>query len=73
MDVAKILADLRLQRECIDKAIQAVEILQASRPKRRGRPPKILSGGLTKKQNAHENSHPGIGSSKVRGAGASST
>jgi hypothetical protein len=43
MDVSKILAELRLERDQIDEAILSLELLAASRGKRRGRPPKWMS------------------------------
>lgn len=39
MDVAKILAELRQEREQIEEAILSLERLARSRGKRRGRPP----------------------------------
>lgn len=42
MDITKILADLRLEREQIEQAIQSLERLDIGNtplPKRRGRPP----------------------------------
>ncbi len=39
MDVAKILADLRQEREQIEEAIMSLERLARGRGKRRGRPP----------------------------------
>ncbi len=43
MDVSKILAELRLERDQIDEAILSLERLAASRGKRRGRPPKWMA------------------------------
>jgi hypothetical protein len=43
MDVAKILADLRLEREQIEEAILNLERLAEGRGKRRGRPPKWMA------------------------------
>jgi hypothetical protein len=42
MDVTKILAELRLEREQIEEAIISLERLARSRGRRRGRPPKWL-------------------------------
>lgn len=42
MDVAKILADLRLEREQIEEAIISLERLARGRGRRRGRPPAWL-------------------------------
>lgn len=39
MDVAKMLADLRQEREAIEEAILTLERLAQGRGKRRGRPP----------------------------------
>ncbi|MGA2433758.1 MAG: hypothetical protein ABSG25_00585 [Bryobacteraceae bacterium] len=43
MDVTKILADLRQEREQIEEAIISLERLARGRGKRRGRPPAWLS------------------------------
>mgnify|MGYP006972416278 CR=1 FL=1 len=43
MDVTKILAELRLEREHIEEAILSLERLAASRGRRRGRPPKWMA------------------------------
>ena len=43
MDVAKILADLRQEREQIEEAILSLERLAQGRGKRRGRPPAWMS------------------------------
>lgn len=43
MDVAKILAELRQERELIEDAIISLERLARSRGKRRGRPPAWLA------------------------------
>jgi hypothetical protein len=40
MDVDKMLAELRVRREQIQEAIEALERLAASKKPRRGRPPK---------------------------------
>lgn len=42
MDVAKILEDLRREREQIEEAILTLERLAEGRGKRRGRPPRWL-------------------------------
>jgi hypothetical protein len=39
MDVSKVLAELRQEREQIDEAILSLERLVAGRGRRRGRPP----------------------------------
>ncbi len=43
MDVTKILAELRLEREQIEEAIISLERLARGRGKRRGRPPAWLA------------------------------
>ena len=43
MDVVKILADLRQEREQIEEAIMTLERLARGRGKRRGRPPAWLA------------------------------
>ncbi len=43
MDVAKMLADLRQEREAIEEAIITLERLARGRGKRRGRPPAWLA------------------------------
>ena len=48
MDVAKIIAELRQEREQIEEAILSLERLARGRGRRRGRPPAWLS--MTKKR-----------------------
>jgi len=43
MDVTKILADLRQEREQLDEAILSLERLALGRGKRRGRPPSWMT------------------------------
>ncbi|MFB3776432.1 MAG: hypothetical protein ACE141_02445 [Bryobacteraceae bacterium] len=43
MDVSRILAELRVEREQIEEAILSLERLAASRGRRRGRPPKWMA------------------------------
>ncbi len=43
MDINKMLADLRLEREAIEEAIMTLERLARGRSKRRGRPPAWMS------------------------------
>lgn len=43
MDVGKMLADLRQEREAIEEAILTLERLARGRGKRRGRPPAWLA------------------------------
>jgi hypothetical protein len=49
MDVSKVLAELRQEREQIDEAILSLERLIAGRGKRRGRPPAWM-GRLTARE-----------------------
>lgn len=43
MDVSKILADLRQEREQIEQAILSLEMLARGRGRKRGRPPAWMS------------------------------
>ena len=43
MDVTKILAELRLEREQIEEAIMSLERVATGRGRRRGRPPKWMA------------------------------
>ena len=45
MDVTKMLADLRQEREAIEEAILTLERLARGRGKRRGRPPGLACRG----------------------------
>ena len=45
MDVSKMLAELRQEREAIEEAIQILERLARGRGKRRGRPPLWMTSG----------------------------
>ena len=47
MDITKVLADLRSERDRIERAILALEQL-ATTPRRRGRPPKCISDARAK-------------------------
>ena len=44
MDVNQMLAELRSEREQIERAILVLERISGGRGKRRGRPPKWMSG-----------------------------
>ena len=44
MDVAKILADLKAEREQVEEAILSLERLARGRTHKRGRPPAWMSG-----------------------------
>ncbi len=50
MDVAKMLADLRQEREQIEEAILSLERLARGRGKRRGRPPAWMQEVVAKKR-----------------------
>jgi hypothetical protein len=43
MDITKMLAELRVEREQIEEAIMTLERLAAGRGRRRGRPPAWMS------------------------------
>jgi len=43
MDITKVLEELRRELQYLDAAILHLERLQAKAPRRRGRPPKVLS------------------------------
>lgn len=53
MDVSKVIAELREQRESLDQAIFCLERLELFRPRRRGRPSKRLSALLAEGLIAH--------------------
>jgi AT hook motif len=44
MDITKMLAELKAEREGIEQAIIVLERLASGRGKRRGRPPKWMTG-----------------------------
>ena len=50
MDVAKILTDLRQEREQIEEAILSLERLAQGRGRRRGRPPAWMTEITTKRR-----------------------
>ena len=50
MDVTKILADLREERQQIEEAILSLERLARGRGRRRGRPPAWMSAALGKRR-----------------------
>ena len=47
MDVTKILAELKAEREQIEEAILSLERLARGRGKKRGRPPSWMSSGAS--------------------------
>jgi len=50
IDVAKILAELRVEKEQLEQAIQTLERLAAGRTPRRGRPPSWMAEGAPKRR-----------------------
>jgi hypothetical protein len=63
LDVDKMLAELRLEREQIEEAILTLERLARGRGRRRGRPPLWLKeatsgGNSTSNGNGSEDAHP---------------
>ena len=65
MDVAKMLADLRQEREAIEEAILTLERLARGRGKRRGRPPAWLAEVKKRGRPAGSKNKPSSGSAKV--------
>jgi hypothetical protein len=65
MDVGKILAELREERQQIEEAILSLERLARGRGRRRGRPPAWLSEMTTKRRG-----RPPGSKNKVAAAGA---
>lgn len=59
MDVTKILAELRQERERIEEAILSLERLARGRGKRRGRPPAWMSSELGLNQSKPDNKRRG--------------
>ncbi len=66
MDVSKILAELKSEREQIEEAILSLERLARGRGKRRGRPPSWMSEITTKRRG-----RPPGSKNKTSAAGAS--
>ena len=62
LDVDKMLAELRLEREQIEEAILTLERLARGRGRRRGRPPAWLkdASGIVPSENGHESAEPSI-------------
>ena len=54
MDIDKMLAELRVKREQIEEAIEALERLAESKKPRRGRPPKWLKEGKSEVASSSE-------------------
>jgi len=50
MDVSKILAELRAERQQIEEAILSLERLARGRGRRRGRPPNWMAEATTKRR-----------------------
>ena len=71
MDINKMLADLRLEREQIEEAIMTLERLARGRGRRRGRPPAWMSqikrrGRPPGSKNRPKNEPKGCGESRRR-------
>jgi hypothetical protein len=49
MDINKMLAELRAEREAVDQAIIVLQRIAAGRAKRRGRPPAWMSQMMKKR------------------------
>jgi hypothetical protein len=71
MDVTKILAELRQERELIEDAIISLERLARSRGKRRGRPPAWLA--MAKKRSRAPASKPKATQAKTASSKPTST
>ncbi len=69
MDIARILTELRQEREQIEEAILTLERLTAGRGKRRGRPPAWLSA-LRKQEREAEKDRTSNGNADSPRAGA---
>lgn len=54
MDVTKILAELKAEREQIEEAIVSLERLARGRGKKRGRPPSWMAAGASPEAEATE-------------------
>jgi len=50
MDISKMLADLRAEREHLEEAILTLERLAVGRGRRRGRPPAWMKQAVTKRR-----------------------
>jgi hypothetical protein len=46
MDIAKMLTELKAEREGVEQAILVLERIASGRGKRRGRPPKWMTGAV---------------------------
>jgi hypothetical protein len=71
MDVSKILADLRQEKEQLEEAILSLERLAMGRGRRRGRPPSWMT--VTKKRGrppGSKNKTTSIGATKTIAAGS---
>ena len=71
MDVDKMLAELRLEREQIEEAILTLERLARGRGRRRGRPPSWLkdAGALTAGDDHSSEDYPSVPSVEPRRRG----
>lgn len=70
MDVAKMLADLKDEREQIEEAILTLERLAQGRGKRRGRPPLWLLEARKRNPEATAPGNPPVKASKSKSASA---
>ena len=66
MDINKMLADLRAEREQIEEAIMTLERLARGRGKRRGRPPAWMSN-IKRRGRPPGCAWPGVGHAHYRG------
>ena len=56
MDLHKMIAELKTERQRLDEAIQALERVSAGTTRRRGRPPRWLKREMQKQSPEHEKS-----------------
>lgn len=70
LDVDKMLAELRLEREQIEEAILTLERLARGRGRRRGRPPSWLKEvGTALSDDSTDDDRPSAGTSEIRRRG----
>ena len=68
MDVSKILAELRQEREQLEDAILALERIGQRSGKRRGRPPAWMKEAEDRRQARTPEKKPEVGNRKARSA-----
>jgi hypothetical protein len=73
MDVTKILAELKAEREQIEEAILSLERLARGRGKRRGRPPSWLADAANAPEPKRRGRPPGSKNKEQNSAAASHT